>query len=393
MKVSDVIQQAARNISRGGIKTFLCALALCVGICSVCTVATLGSAVSGTVIDEVNRLGVGGMTIYSSSRSYTVSDRDIEAASASAGVSAVMPLAIRQGSVRLKSDSYNSMILGVNERLPDIFNIELLHGRLLTQRDVDSSSNVAIIDDDLAMSTYQRTNVIGKTIQIYVENYGEDFTIIGVIKSQKSGLNALFSGGIPNLVYAPYTAVNTLVGENTTEMLAISCIAENDSNTIASSVTQKLAKLNSLGFKYENLDYYAGSFKTIASLITLLASGVAGISIFVGGIGVMNSLIASVESRTREIGIYMALGARRIDILKGFLTESQLLCFIGGSIGIIISLLITFLIMNRFNMPFLLPIKTIMYGVLGILLCGTVFGILPASRAAKLNPIDAIRIE
>jgi ABC-type antimicrobial peptide transport system permease subunit len=175
-------------------------------------------------------------------------------------------------------------------------------------------------------------------------------------------------------------------------MVAVTCLGTWDADAVAAGVVRRLEGSAAARFDYQNLGALSDDLKGVTGTESLFAVGVAAIAILVGGMGVMNTLMASVETRTREIGVYTALGAKRRDIIRVWLLEAQVICLIGGGLGAAVSLIAQWIIERVTGLVF---IGGGFVGVclLSAALCGAVFGIAPAAKASKLDPISAIRQE
>ncbi len=394
MSFCDLCRLSAGNVRRGGIKSLLCALSVCVAICSVSVISGLSTSAQSAVTREIDSAGIDCIALYTDSDGFTFSPAEFpEIFSEVQGVKAAMPLAMQYGTVSLRNKKQSAGILGVNEQLFDVLSIHLLYGRTLQAHDVLTGANVAVIDSQLAVEFYERENIVGKSLLLKSGSAYETYEIIGIVEPQTDGLNRLVGGQIPTVVYTPYTALDNMLGENTADKLAVSCLAGTDEQAVAETIVQRLHSINpDIKFKYENLSGYTEVFKKIVNVLTIFITGIAAISVIVGGIGVMNSMVSSVERRTREIGVYMALGATRKDILKCFLVEAVIVCIAGGLTGGALSAGVLQLVKQILGLN--TRVVSILLGaVAGAGVCGILFGIIPAWAACRLNPIDAIRDE
>ena len=200
----------------------------------------------------------------------------------------------------------------------------------------------------------------------------------------------MLGGNIPHIVYVPYTTLNALSSDITTDKAILIPTEAYNTDTL-DALLKRLEEVSGMEYRYENLDHYLSSFQRITSILTLLISGVAVISVIVGGIGVMNTMIASIDARTREIGIYRALGARRRDIIQIFLVESVFLCLLGGLLGICLNWSFLFIVNTIAGIRLKLQIDGVLLSIAISSICGICFGWMPACRAANLDPIQAIR--
>lgn len=387
----DLLTLSGKNVFRSGIRTFLCVVAICIGITSVSAVLGIGTATGNTVQQEMKRIGIGGVAFYH--KSGDVMPADVVAAIAQTeGVSAVMPFSFATGSVILRNLRSSAGILGINEALGEVFHLELLHGTLPNRAQIRSGEKIAVIDADFAQKVYKRTNVVGKTLIVTIDGVTERMEICGIIQSQSASVSALLGGQLPYLVYLPYTTLNTIAPSAQTDKV-ITSIQEEQQELLAERILEQVNRRYGNYYKYENISQYLESFTKITDVVALLISGISAISVVVGGIGVMNAMVSSVDARTREIGIYRALGAKKRDILQTFLTEAIILCLLGGCFGVGLTWMIFLLIRRVTSFAIQFRVQTALISLGTAVACGLMFGLLPALRAAKLDPILAIRSE
>ena len=391
MTLPDQIFLAFNNVLRAGTKTVLCVLAICIGIASVTTITSLGSTAGESVQAELDQIGVRGIVIYSKT-GQTLSDYALQVMAQTRDISVCMPLILTSGTVRFRNQTSAAGILGVDQRLDQIFQLTVLHGELPTRGQVAAGKKIAVIDESLAQKAYHRTNVVGKELWITVNGISEKMKICAVIRSQSAGISTLLGGNVPHILYLPTTTLTALSSELKADK-AIILTDDTDFVQISETLIRKLERLSNTTYHYENLDHYLASFSRITDILTVLIGGVAAISVIVGGLGVMNTMIVSVDGRTREIGIYRALGAKRRDMIRIILIESVFLCLIGGALGILLNWIIFSVIATVFDVRIKLRISGVILSIAMSSLCGICFGWLPAIRAANLDPIQAIRAE
>ena len=391
MTLSDQILLALNNVLRAGTKTFLCILAICIGIASVTTIISLGGTAGESVQAELEQIGIRGVVIYSKT-GQTLSDDALQVMSQTRDITVCMPLVLTSGTVRFRNQTSVAGILGIDHRLNQVFQLSILHGELPTRGQVTAGEKIAVIDESLAQKAYHRTNVVGKELWITVNGVSEKMKICAVIRSQSAGISTLLGGNIPHILYLPATTLTALSSDLKADKAII--LTENtDFVQIAETLIRKLERLSNTTYHYENLDHYLASFSRITDILTALIGGVAAISVIVGGLGVMNTMIVSVDGRTREIGIYRALGAKRRDMIRIILIESIFLCLIGGILGILLNWIIFSVIATVLDIRIKLRISGIILSITMSSFCGICFGWLPAIRAANLDPIQAIRAE
>ncbi len=387
---------ALKNALRARQKTFLCALAVCVGIASVYMICEISRNARDQITQQVEQSGLSGIMVFGKEEQGMMAVEEIRALPQSVpGLKAAMPLFSQYGSCRLRENKRNMLLWGVDEQFSSIFHVQVKYGRLPSQEDVRLCQKVAVIEDTMALEAYGRENVVGKEIWISTDQLTESYQIIGVIGSQKSGVSALIGENtLPAFVYVPYTTANLFSGVSSTNQLALAAQDEADADAVTAFALDQLSrKTDGASFKAENVSGYIDTFSSILQTVSLLITAIGGIGLLVGGIGVMNSMTAAVESRRKEIGIYLAIGAQKKDIIGSYLMEAVIVCLLGGLGGGLLGWGLLFAagkllgISVQFHWEYLLLAES----AAGF--CGILFGILPARKAAAMHPIDAIRRE
>ncbi len=393
MKWRDMGILAFKNALRSGYKTVLCILAVCVGIASVYLIGEICCNAEQQIANEIKKSGLGGVMVFAQEEEAALTIGQIRQLSKDVPqIEAAMPIFSEYGDFKLRNLSGNALVWGVDEQFQQIFHVQLLHGRLPSEQEVRQCAKVAVIEDTLAQKAYQRHNVVGKEIVLTLNGMPETYTIIGVITSQKSGVNALIGGDkLPAFAYIPYTTANLCTGKETTGQLALSYEEQADTQAITTFALGRLERQQGSEFSAENIGGYVDTFSSILQMVSVLITLIGGISLLVGGIGVMNSMIAAVEGRRREIGIYMAIGARRRDIVGCYLLESILICLFGGIAGGIFGGGLLFLGAHALGVALEFHLRYLLLAESAALGCGLLFGILPAFRAANMSPIAAMR--
>lgn len=393
MRKIDILKLALQNVFNSRVKTFLSALSICIGISSVCLVLEIGQNVSGTIKSELGQISNDSLTISPQNGDMVSSDIENMLAS-NENIKSVMPYIFEYTNYYFRGEEHSAVVCGISQKVDEIFNISLLYGTLPTISQTKAAEKVIVVDDILAKKLYFRENIVGKSIRVFLNGKYEIFEIIGVIKSQKGGVESLTGQDLPDLLYTPYTTINELFGKNKVSSLAVRCFSTGDASKNGEQVINILEKIDAdTIYDYDNVAQYADTFLNIINLISILVGSIAAISVIVGGIGIMNSMVSSAESRINEIGIYLAIGAKRRDVLMCFITEALIVSLIGGFIGILFSSIAVGVINRLLIFNLTLNIKSLFIGFLGAAVCGIVFGFLPAYYASKLNPIDAISRE
>lgn len=288
-------------------------------------------------------------------------------------------------SVRGGKKSKLAQITGTGSDHAYLENLEMLEGRFFNN--TDQRRRVAAIDEALAEEIFGRTDVVGKHVAVG----GSSFAICGVVKKKDS----LFSMGESGKLYIPVRVWLDIHPDGFIDYFQGSTYNGND---VESAMHQSIRILER---RHRAKDIYSGMTlaeqmnmaSKVTSVLTLIIGAIAGISLLVGGIGVMNIMLVSVTERTSEIGLRMALGARRRDILTQFLIEAVMLCIIGGVIGMVLGVGGAYLIAKLAKWPPLVSWATILLATAFSAAIGIIFGLLPASKASNLDPIEALRHE
>ena len=398
--IYDTFRQALQNVWSNKFRTFLTMLGIIIGEMAVIVIVGLGNGMTTAMKDSFSSIGTNLITITimgHGQRTAAVEDVVAIAENNPEYFSAISPMVSITGSVKVGSDTYSrTSVNGVSEDYLSIDNYTVAEGRGLLYVDLMENKKVCVIGDYLNRVAYGG-NAVGQTIKI-----GSDrFTIVGVLEAKVTDPSSQ-EGSEDDYVYVPYTTALRLSKQNTAGTY-IAVLADESKATQAKEVfEQGLYKI----FNSDN-GYFITSMselletmtQTINMVITVLTT-IAGISLLVGGIGIMNIMMVSVTERTREIGIRKALGAKERVILLMFVVEAATTSALGGTLGIAIGYLISTALnmvlpilvsdMNLSVQPSLSSILVAFSISVGI---GILFGYLPAKRAARLNPIEALRYD
>ncbi|QND45517.1 MacB family efflux pump subunit (plasmid) [Rhizobium lusitanum] len=394
-RLTEAFLMAVLALKAHRLRTFLTMLGIIIGIASVVCVIALGEGSQRKVLSNINNLGTNTLEIFPgksfgdmrSGRIKTLMVSDADALAKLTYVAAVTPTVSTSSTVRFGSTEANALINGVGDAYFSVKGSKLVAGRLFDGDSVLRMAQDAVIDQNTATTLFgdKGLDPLGQTVFV-----GKvPVRVIGVIASQQGGF-----GSSDNLsVYLPYTSVQArFLGDMSLRSITVRVSDDAESATAEAAVTQFLERRHKArDFFVLNTDDIRQAITSTIRTMTLLVSAIAVISLLVGGIGVMNIMLVSVSERIAEIGVRMAVGARRHDILQQFLIEAVLVCLLGGALGIATALGFGFAF-NRLSSNF-----TLVYSVSSIVLAftcacmiGLTFGYLPARNASRLDPVAAL---
>lgn len=375
-------------------RSLLTMLGIIIGIASVVSVVALGKGSQEKILEDISSMGTNTISIYPgqgfgdrfNNKIKTLTIHDSEVIAKQSYVSSITPMTLTSGTLAYRSVDLNAQLYGAGSQFFDVRGLELDEGRLFDADDVKNNAQVVVIDQNTRKRLFpDGEEPLGKVILFKKR----PLTVIGTVKEDKSAF-----GDAENLqMWSPYTTVmNQITGEKHISSLIVKVSDDASSQVAEKGLTDLLvSRHGTQDFHMRNSDSIKQMIASTMGTMTLLISCIALISLVVGGIGVMNIMLVSVTERTKEIGVRMAIGARESNILQQFLTEAILICLIGGVIGILFSGAVS-LLFNHFVSDFAMSFSTV--SIIGAVVCstviGVVFGYIPASRASKLNPIDAL---
>ena len=406
MNYSNLIKIAVNALLRNKMRAFLTMLGVIIGVGSVIAMLAIGQGSKKSIQTQVSNMGSnmilvfpgnqsrGGVQLgYGSSKALTLDDVNAIANECSS-ISMVSPEVRTGGQVVYGSANAPTTIYGGNENYLAIRKYNIQSGRLFTEREIKQAAKVCLIGQTVV------TNLFGENadpIGLYIRFKNIPFKIIGVLESK--GQNT-FGQDQDDLLIAPYTTVQKrILAIPYVQIIIASAKSEAASPSAVNEVESVLRRQHKLreseddDFQVRSQEELVSTFSSISNILTILLGVIAGISLLVGGIGIMNIMYVSVTERTREIGLRMSIGGRGVDILMQFLSESILLSVIGGVIGILIGIGASHAVGSIMKWPIAIMPQAVAVSFLVCTAIGVFFGWYPARKAAGLDPIDAIRYE
>ena len=396
-ELSESLAMSIGAIKAHKLRSFLTMLGIIIGITSVICVVALAKGSQESIIESINKIGTSTIQINSgrgpgdrnSAKVKRFNVDDAKMLEKLDFVDYASPIMRANAELIYANKSSTGIARAGNEKILQISGVELESGRNFTKEDVLNSASVMIIDQNTKkefFSALKDDEVIGQNI-IFA---GHPFSIIGIAKKDEGPF-----GDTTLSVYLPYTTVtNRLTGDYNLRQIIVS-IKNNINSQLAEQAISDilLARRGTRDFHMRNSDTILQTIKATTDTMGLLISGVALISLLVGGIGVMNIMLVSVIERTKEIGVRMAIGAKGKNIMLQFLIEAVLLCALGGAVGVALAFAIGWLInlSGIVSMIFSLSSVLVAFGISSAI--GIIFGYMPAKSASRLNPIDALQRE
>ena len=388
MSISLTIKLAWKNIVSNKLRSGLTILGLVIGIASVIILVGIGNGAASSVQNQVASLGTDIITISISDSDSALSYEAVSELGEVNGVNEVSPYQMLSATLSSGgTSSSRASIVGAGAAYIEMMDYDLKYGRDLSRIDIDNCSKVTVIGSGVAEEFWGSLDPTGDIIRID----GDKYTVIGVLESVGSSMgNNIDENAIIPITTAKYLGVDTSIS-------SIYARADEDPGVDAASESLEMYFTRVLGISEDDVSVSTQSMmleamEDINNTLSMLLGGIAGISLLVGGIGVMNVMLVSVTERTREIGIRKSLGARRRDILYQFLTESMVLSIFGGIIGIIVGFAGGALA-TMFGAGFAPGLGMVILSAVVSIAVGLLFGIFPAYRAAGLKPVEALHYE
>lgn len=407
MDYLEIFKEGLGTLTLNKTRTGLAVLGIVIGIGSVIALVSLGQASQKAVQERIQSLGSNLITVQpgaskssgvmgaaGSKTTLTLSDAEaIEASSEITTIASVSPEYSGRKQIITGSANSNSQVIGVTPVYMEVHKVEINYGSFITENDVQNMTRVAVIGPTTVENLFgEGANPIGKTIRVGTQV----LTIIGVTVS-KGGSGFMNQDDI---IYVPLTtAMKQIFGA--TSLTSIALEAKNADLMVAAQDEVGYFLLSRHGItSVSNADFSIMSQQDILNMassttgtFTTLLAGIAAISLLVGGIGIMNIMLVTVTERTREIGLRKALGAKKKIIITQFLTESIILTFTGGVIGIVVGIIASYVIAKVTSSSFVVSPGSILLAFVVSAGIGIVFGWYPARRASNLQPIEALRYE
>jgi putative ABC transport system permease protein len=391
------IKLAFKNLINNKLRTFLSILGILIGVGSVIAITTLGESTSASIKANIASAGMETITIYPGRDS----DREVRRLFTPElgqrikdeiqGIDAVVP--INQGNYLLKysRNSIESRVMAVTPKYTDVFDYETDQGQFISDEDNAKRKSVVVLGAEIAEELFAQGDAVGKYIRIF-RNQARSFKVIGTMKPRSDSIGVSFDTS----AYVPYDTFSQRLNRiDTVGSYSIGTSEGVDVIKVSQDIEIFLERLtgNPDSYRIMSPTTIADMFTQVTGTLNLFLSGIAAISLLVGGIGIMNIMLVSVTERTKEIGIRKALGASPRVIMGQFLTEAILITLLGGILGILIGTGISYLITSLISQVFVPQPLAFFVALVFSTIIGIFFGLYPAIRASKLDPVQALAFE
>ncbi|HOS69539.1 MAG TPA: ABC transporter permease [Bacillota bacterium] len=403
MNIAESFISALQSIKANKMRSFLTMLGIIIGISSVITIVSIGQGGKEAIMGEFDDLGTNVINVSVKSLDNEIEERDYLTLKDAQlikdkipEVTAVVPAAGTMGYMKTDKEKKFAEIDCITHEFNKLMKVEILAGRFLSEGDIEAARNVIVIDEITANKLFKGPkDAVGQRIKVTINDNNTNFTIIGVSETTGGSMAAMFGDNYPGLGYVPITLRERIMPKVQISWFSVLLESMDNSKEVATKIVRLLEQSHRNEGKYAAEEGFKelDMLNNVLNIFTMVIGAIAGISLVVGGIGVMNIMLVSVTERTREIGIRKALGAKNKDIMLQFLTESIILCLIGGTIGMSLGITLGLVAGKIINIPLGVSPLVILLAFTFSSAVGIFFGLYPANKAAKLDPIEALRYE
>lgn len=408
MNITASFFEALESLASNKLRSGLTILGIVIGVAAVIAMISIGRGAENSITGSIQGIGTNLLFVFRGGNEDVRNPKPLTLGDANAindpfqapSVANVSPMLMGNGKVSYGGESVVTSIEGITPAFAEVRNYRVTEGEFISEEHILGRSSVVLLGPDVAEKLFGRKEgLVGETVRIE----GQPFRVLGVLES-KGGSS--FSNQDDRVMVPFTTAQARLIRRSTpdqVDLLMVQAVSAQAVPQAAEEVAQILryrhrTEIGADDFTILTQQDFLDTARTITNILTIFLGGIAAISLLVGGIGIMNIMLVSVTERTREIGLRKALGARRIDILVQFLTESIVLSLFGGLVGIALGWLISFVVgqiaaANNADINPAIGMDTILLATLFSSAVGLFFGLYPANRAASLEPVEALRYE
>lgn len=393
-----IFRMIIKTITTKPARTFLTILSIVIGVTSVLLINSVSNAGTKMISDELNSLGIDCISITSQDTDeFLLTNNDINNLSKINGVKDVYGFYSHGGAISTNKTNGNVIFWGLSDPDNHLLSIDLLYGEFINQEDIAKTLPVCVIDKETAINYFGKEDAVGEQLSAYINDYKIDMTVIGISGKSDGILSEVINGFIPEIVYTSSNLIQYLCETNAISQISVTMNEMSDKNIRngINDIRNTLLKTHSgKKMSIENLTENKNSIIKIISMIKLLLTAIAGISVIVASIGITNIMYISVAERKREIGIKKAIGATNLQIGSEFIIEGIAIAVVGCLVGIIFTLILLYL-SNLFLPDFSLKlsIKTVLTSIAISIILGALFSLIPSIKAAIQTPVKCLKNE
>lgn len=389
MRLNDYVGMAAHQLGKNRMRTVLTIIGIMIGVASMITVISVSDGGQTMINDELLKFGINRVWFIPSNLqgpTNMLDLADVNMLKSINGIEDVAPSAYEKAYLSYQNKKIVSDVVGTNESLFDMEQMSYLEGRGLTTNDIDYARRVVILSEEAKNKLFGDREAEGKKVSIN----GQKFTVVGVEEEDQSIYASFFSGKC----YMPMTTFKSMFATKYFDEISVTASnAQTLDDVIDTSVSLLLKKYGEGSLKIINLSHEISNAQNILDIFKIVVGAVAAVALLVGGIGIMNIMLVTVKERTREIGIRKALGAGEHHILGQFLAEALFYSILGGILGVGIGVFLTRISGNIIGIKAQVSGSAAFLSVLFSASVGIIFGLIPAYKASKLDPVEALRHE
>ncbi|MGB4438274.1 MAG: ABC transporter permease [Sedimentibacter sp.] len=387
MNIKSITKMAFQSILSNKMRTFLTMLGIIIGVFAVVVLISIGQGATSGVTESISSMGSNIISINVFNKRKSIDFNDVNDFEKIEGVLKVTPVYSSNATVKYDLETMNVSITGGNENYMSINNYEIGSGRSINPVDIDYRNKIAIIGLTVAEDLFGKDDPINKEISVN----GEKYTVVGILKDKGSSI----AGDSNEIVIVPITSLMRQYNTSSINSIIVQAKSAEESSAAKENIEKYLLDYfeDEDSYRVFSQDEMLETISEVTGMLTAMLGGIAGISLLVGGIGIMNIMLVTVTERTREIGVRKAIGAGRSNILIQFLIESSVLSGVGGIIGATLGIIASSAISNMMNINYTVNIPVILGAFIFSLAVGVFFGLYPANKASKLKPVDALRYE
>ena len=380
-----IFAMSIKGVLNNKLRSFLTMLGIIIGVVAVVVLVSITSTTAQSISSTISNMGSLQIKATITDEDVSLSKSDISSLKSYQGIENVAPIISATKTAKHKTNRGSFTVQGVENNYFDVQDLNVQRGRVLLDSDVEWKTNVCVIGTSVATSLFDTWDAVGGTIVIGDKNY----KVVGVLEEQGSSME----GSDDSKILLPFSTAEILASSTDISTFYVKATSEDMVSTAKKSVENYLYQKTKDTDTYEvtNASDVLQTMNTVNNTMSLLLMGIAGISLIVGGIGIMNIMLVSVSERTPEIGIRKSVGAKRRHILGQFLCESCILSLLGGIIGLVLSFVVLQVYSFITGEIIGLDLSISLVAILFCIVIGMVFGIYPAAKASKLQPLRALQ--